>query len=443
LNTRTKRVRGLCLFVCAVLSACGQGAADVSTDPDSVDFGVAEQSARVSPAQAALAAQLVDSTRGYLPFAYTEDGCYARALYMSMELASRRVPSSAQYLTGYLQPSPLVQWGWHVAPMVEIDGSTGRTILDPSLAPQGPVALAEWVRRSNPQGSYELFWTLGSVYYLTGFYTPNAQAAPVIQSFAELAPFQRTDVESACAVMSEYLRLEGRADQSQKRALLLGRTRSLANRLLTVNKLNGYQAGAALSCGADAVPLCREATERCTSNAQCCSTLCGSTGVCQARPIDAAGTGPAPGVTDAGARVDAGVADAGITDAGTRLDAGFTDAGPRLDAGVVDAGVPGTALINGVAVTGLSGTANSTRLYRFEAAASSTLRFELRGSTGDADLYVRAGTPPTLTQYDARPYRSDSNETVTLTASRAGTWYVLVNAYSAYTGTSLVAIATP
>ncbi|MBL8923227.1 MAG: pre-peptidase C-terminal domain-containing protein [Myxococcaceae bacterium] len=420
--------RRFIITISAVLAACGDASVVISDDVSGLDdLGISEQSARVTPQQAQLAAQLVDSTRAYLPYAFTEDGCYARALYMSMELATRRVPSSAQYLTGTLYPSASVTWGWHVAPMVEIEGSTGRTVLDPALAPTGPITLAEWIRRSNPRGSYELFWTLGSTYYLTGFYTPNAQSEPVIQSFAELAPFQRSDVEHACGVMSEYLSYEGRPDQAQKRALLLGRTRSLANRLLGVGKLTGYQTQGALRCGPASVPLCKEAQERCTRNSDCCSTLCNATGLCQARPIDVAPTTPPSGVTDGGVRVDAGVP------------APTPTPGP----GAPDAGTPGgtgTPLSNGTPVS-LSGASSSTKVYRFEVGASVTsLSFALRGTSGDADLYVRYGTPPTLTAYDARPYRSDSNETVNATP-RAGTWYVMVHAYSAYSSATLTATA--
>lgn len=423
----TKSVRTLSICTFAVISACGDSTATIADDVTQLDdFGVAEQNARVTQQQAQLAAQLVDSTRSYLPFAYTEDGCYARALYMSMELASRRLPSSAQYLTGELYPSSSVSWGWHVAPMVEIEGTTGRTILDPSLAPGGPITLTEWIRRSNPRGSYELFWTLGSTYYLTGFYTPNAQAQPVIQSFAELAPFQKSDLEEACGVMSDYLSYEGLPTEAQKRALLIGRTRSLANRLLGVGKLTGYQAQGTLRCGGTLVPVCKEAQERCTRNSDCCSTLCGATGLCQARPIDVVPVTPAPGVTDAGVRTDGGV---------RVVDAGVPTMGP------VDAGVPpsGTLLANGTPVT-LSGASSSTKLFRVEVPAGSTsLSLTLRGSSGDADLYVRNGSAPTLTAYDARPYRSDSNETVTVNAPRAGTWYVMVHAYSAYSATTLTA----
>jgi hypothetical protein len=416
------------LFAALVLSACGGSTVEIDDDVAALDdLGVSEQSARVTPQQAQLAAQLVDSTRAYLPYAFTEDGCYARALYMSAELAARRVPSSSQYLTGELSPGNGVMWGWHVAPMVEVDGTRGRTVLDPSLAQQGPITLDEWIRRSNPLGPYELFWTLGSVYATTGLYTPNAQAMPVIQSFAELSPFQRGDLEEACGVMSEYLSFEGAANEAQKRALLVGRTRSLANRLLAVGKLAGYQANGALRCGFSAVPVCREAPERCTRNTDCCSTLCGASGLCQARPVDVAPSTPPPGVTDAGVRLAPGRPDAG------------TAAPSTPDAGTP---VPSTpALSNGTPVS-LSGSANSTRVFRFEVpSGTSSLRFDLRGTSGDADLYVRFGAAPTLTTFDARPYRPDSNESVSGTSPRPGTYFVLVHAYSAYANTTLTATA--
>ncbi|MCA2979859.1 MAG: hypothetical protein INH37_16410 [Myxococcaceae bacterium] len=395
-------VRRSAVVLWLVFASCGGSEALVGEDVVGLDdLGVAEQSARVTRQQAQLAAQLVDATRGYLPFAYTADGCYARALYMSAELASRRVPSSAQYLTGMLSPGNGVTWGWHVAPMVEVDGAPGRTVLDPSLAPQGPISLEEWVRRSSPQGGYELFWTVGSTYYLTGFSSPNSQAAPVIQSFAELSPFQRSDLEHACAVMNQYLAYERAPGEAQKRALLIGRTRSLANRLLAVGKLSGYQTNGALRCGGASVPVCREAPERCAGDADCCSTLCGATGTCQARPIDAAPVTPAPGVTDAGAGADAGVM--GADGGAGRIDAGVTgvDGGAgRVDAGVggADAGTAAStpALVNGMPVS-FTGSAYSTRAFRFEVApGTSSVRFELRGASGDADLYVRSGAFSTV-----------------------------------------------
>ncbi|MCJ8272462.1 MAG: PPC domain-containing protein, partial [Psychrosphaera sp.] len=55
----------------------------------------------------------------------------------------------------------------------------------------------------------------------------------------------------------------------------------------------------------------------------------------------------------------------------------------------------------------------------------------------DADLYVKLGSAPTSSSYDCRPYASGNTEACNFTA--AGTYYVMVHGYSAYSGTSLVA----
>ena len=48
--------------------------------------------------------------------------------------------------------------------------------------------------------------------------------------------------------------------------------------------------------------------------------------------------------------------------------------------------------------------------------------------TGDADLFVRQGSAPTLSEYDCRPYLPDSQETCTMTGP--GAFYVMVSGYT-------------
>ncbi|MCP3163984.1 M4 family metallopeptidase [Myxococcus qinghaiensis] len=69
---------------------------------------------------------------------------------------------------------------------------------------------------------------------------------------------------------------------------------------------------------------------------------------------------------------------------------------------------------------------------------ATNLRFALSGGTGDADLYVRFGNTPTTSLYDCRPYTSGNNETCTFAAPTNGTWYVMLNGFTAYTNASLV-----
>ncbi|MCP3097284.1 PPC domain-containing protein [Myxococcus sp. K15C18031901] len=70
-------------------------------------------------------------------------------------------------------------------------------------------------------------------------------------------------------------------------------------------------------------------------------------------------------------------------------------------------------------------------------AGQSAVTFTLSGGLGDADLYVNYGSAPTTTTFQCRPYTTDNNETCTLTAPAAGTYYIGVHAYSGYSGVAL------
>ena len=97
-----------------------------------------------------------------------------------------------------------------------------------------------------------------------------------------------------------------------------------------------------------------------------------------------------------------------------------------------------TVLQNNVAVSNLSGAIGSQRLFRITVPSGArNLKFQLSGGSGDADLYVRLGTPPTLTSYQYRSWLSGNNETINDTTGASGTWYVMVNGYSDYSGAAL------
>ncbi len=106
---------------------------------------------------------------------------------------------------------------------------------------------------------------------------------------------------------------------------------------------------------------------------------------------------------------------------------------------VSSGGGGGTVLSNGVPVTGLASGAGTSLNYTIVVpAGASNLNIATSGGTGDADLYVRAGSAPTDTAYDCRPYKSGNAETCTFATPTAGTYYVRVKAYSAFSGVSLV-----
>ena len=55
----------------------------------------------------------------------------------------------------------------------------------------------------------------------------------------------------------------------------------------------------------------------------------------------------------------------------------------------------------------------------------------------NADLYVKFGSQPTTSSYDCRPYRNGNEETCSFASPAAGTWYVMVRAWSTFSGVTL------
>ncbi|MDR6842954.1 S8 family serine peptidase [Pseudoxanthomonas sacheonensis] len=104
----------------------------------------------------------------------------------------------------------------------------------------------------------------------------------------------------------------------------------------------------------------------------------------------------------------------------------------------VSSGGGGTVLSNGVPVTGLSAATGASLNYTMVVpAGASNLTFTTSGGTGDMDMYVKSGSAPTDTVYDCRPYVNGNAETCTFAAPTAGTYYVRLKAYSAFSGVSL------
>lgn len=63
-----------------------------------------------------------------------------------------------------------------------------------------------------------------------------------------------------------------------------------------------------------------------------------------------------------------------------------------------------------------------------------SLTVEMTGGTGDADLYVKFGEKATTTNYDCRPYRSGNSEKCVINSPLAGTYSVMLNGYTNYSG---------
>ena len=99
-----------------------------------------------------------------------------------------------------------------------------------------------------------------------------------------------------------------------------------------------------------------------------------------------------------------------------------------------------TELQNNVGVGGISGAAGADNDYFINVpAGASNLVMSISGGTGDADLYTKAGSAPTTSSYDCRPYKSGNSESCTVAAPVAGKYYVKVHAYAAYSGVTVKA----
>ncbi|SFW30679.1 protease pro-enzyme activation domain-containing protein [Luteibacter sp. UNCMF366Tsu5.1] len=103
----------------------------------------------------------------------------------------------------------------------------------------------------------------------------------------------------------------------------------------------------------------------------------------------------------------------------------------------------GNVLQNGVAVTGLSAAKNGKLYYTVAVPSGATnLKIAISGGTGDADLYVKFGAQPTTSSYDCRPYVTGNTESCTASSPQTGTYYVMLNGYSAFSGVTLKATWT-
>ncbi|WP_444931030.1 S8 family peptidase [Microbulbifer sp. SSSA002] len=112
--------------------------------------------------------------------------------------------------------------------------------------------------------------------------------------------------------------------------------------------------------------------------------------------------------------------------------------------GIVDAAAAVAAVGGGgggdddLEETNLSGSRNDWHHFAINVdSGASILSAMSEDGTGDADLYVRFGQQPTRTAYDCRPYLWGNDESCTINNPAAGTWYISIRGYSAYSGVTL------
>jgi len=187
----------------------------------------------------------------YLPFEYAVDGCYARSLYMSMELATQGIPSRSVFAKSTsnvpLETQDGTEWGYHVAPLIKDGSNGGETVIDPSMKAGAYLTMDQWIYDMEfSQAEIDIVSVQGSYYG-----SPPETADPAVDDFASLKPFNGKDIVNACNVLYNYLGSAGLNVESlaKRRAHLVQRTGELAEVLARKGKLVGAEALNGASCG--------------------------------------------------------------------------------------------------------------------------------------------------------------------------------------------------
>lgn len=96
------------------------------------------------------------------------------------------------------------------------------------------------------------------------------------------------------------------------------------------------------------------------------------------------------------------------------------------------------------AVNNISSSAGQWRRYTLAVPAGMVLlSFSISDGSGDADLYVRFDSSPSIFRFDCRPYRNGNSETCTFNNPSAGTWHIGVRAFRSFSGVRLEASYRP
>jgi hypothetical protein len=97
-------------------------------------------------------------------------------------------------------------------------------------------------------------------------------------------------------------------------------------------------------------------------------------------------------------------------------------------------------LEKGVPISNLSAPQDGQLLFAIVVPAGKwNLTIGISGGTGDADLYTRLGSQPTLSIYDCAPGVKNNTESCFVSTPQAGTYYVMVNAFQPFSGVTITA----
>lgn len=90
--------------------------------------------------------------------------------------------------------------------------------------------------------------------------------------------------------------------------------------------------------------------------------------------------------------------------------------------------------------TTVSASARTWSHFEVVPQGAGSLTVTITGGTGDADLYVKAGSQPTKRSYDCRPYANGNEESCQIIVPAGETYHIALYAYKTFENISLTAV---
>lgn len=206
------------IFTAAILSLiAGWAGCKVRSNPSDTSAVIT----KLQKNQALKALRSID----YLPYAYTQSGCFMRSYLSSLELASLGIPSSALYVWNDSM-SLNIPWRkdeggkpdkkefvYHTALLIKEKKEETSIVYDPLVDAQKPHTLSEWLSKLLKKGTKKYYYHLnqGSEYFNEIFDSspnPAKKLTPVgkepevkmIRSIKDMKKFNIESISNACKV---------------------------------------------------------------------------------------------------------------------------------------------------------------------------------------------------------------------------------------------------
>lgn len=200
----------------------------------------------------------------YLPWTYTVDGCYARALYYSMLLATKNVGTNHLYSVARNGLRLGGVWRWHVAPMVTKDGYPNSVyVLDPVYDKTRALTSVEWIAYQDYPDTSDPNYPFLHVHSGNSYGEQDYVATPLDNiaypnaelfrepTLATMPSFHVSDIDDACYTMHRYIDRETgttNAERAIKHTDLAGETVRLLRELDLKTKVDHDFAYVSSSC---------------------------------------------------------------------------------------------------------------------------------------------------------------------------------------------------